>query len=142
MREGGPLIRRRGFVALEAGRQPWWVVRIGHITGGAWHTGPAAPASVLATPGAVIVTLANPNTANPNTITGPAVRQIRETGDRPLQARLQPRLMWVSPPACCAPIFGLALEGPCVRVLEREPVPGAARRTAKPQALRRGARRF
>jgi hypothetical protein len=64
------------------------------------------------------------------------------TGDRPLQARLQPRLMWVSPPACCAPIFGLALQGPCVRVLDREPVPRAARRTAKPQALRRGARRF
>jgi hypothetical protein len=34
------------------------------------------------------------------------------TGDRPLQARLQPRLMWVSPPACCAPILGLALQGP------------------------------
>jgi hypothetical protein len=37
--------------------------------------------------------------------------------------------------ACFAPIlFGLALHGRCVRVLEREPVPGAAGRIARVQA--------
>src|SRR6266508_3987412 len=48
------------FIALKACRQPRRVVRIGDIAGGAWHAGPAAPASLVAAPGTVIMRLANP----------------------------------------------------------------------------------
>jgi hypothetical protein len=50
----------QAFVALKAGRQPRRIVRIGNITGRTWHAGPAAPASLVAAPRAVIVRLANP----------------------------------------------------------------------------------
>jgi hypothetical protein len=48
------------LVALKAGRQPRRVVGIGNIAGRTRHTGPAAAASLVAAPGAVIMRLANP----------------------------------------------------------------------------------
>jgi hypothetical protein len=50
----------KAFIALKAGWQPRRVVRIRNIAGRTWHTGPAAPASLVAAPRTVIMRLANP----------------------------------------------------------------------------------
>jgi hypothetical protein len=50
----------QALVALKAGQQSRWIVEIGDVAGRARHTGRAAAAGMLAVPGAIIMSLANP----------------------------------------------------------------------------------